>query len=110
MLQFHWLPYVKSSLENESRKTWLLQFVQHLRTWMNLRPARVIALWKDAIDSEWTNKPNLIRSIWSGLDGFQKWDTEGVRQLLEVLVEDTNIERDYLCRSLSQWVQAPIQL
>ena len=106
MLQFHWLPYVKSSLENESRKTWLLQFVQHLRTWMNLCPARVIALWKDAIDSDWTNKPNLIRAIWSGLDGFQKWDTEGVRQLLEVLVEDTNIERDYLCRSLSQWVQA----
>lgn len=106
ILQSHWLPHVKL-LDDESRRPWLLQFVQHLRTWMNLCPARVIALWKDAINSNWTNKPNLIRAICAGLDGFQKWDTEGVRQLLEVLVEDTHIEReDYLCRSLSLWVQA----
>lgn len=100
----HWLPEAKLAQE---RETWLLQFVHWLGAWMNKYPAEIVAFWRQAIAEQWANPQNLTGSIRSMLNSFEAWDTPGIQELLETLVEDFEIEEhDRLGRLLSRWVQS----
>lgn len=100
----NWLPEAK--LLKEQRETWLFQFVQWLGVWMNVCPAEVVEFWREAIAQKWANTQNLARSICFMLIGFEAWDTRGIQELLETLVEDFEIEEyDSLGKLLSRWVQ-----
>jgi hypothetical protein len=98
----HWLPEAKLAQEREN---WLLQFVQWLGMLMNVYPAEVVAFWREAIASRWVNPINLKGIICSALTNFEAWSTKGVRELLETLVVDFDVEEhDFLGRLLSRWV------
>ena len=103
MLTQHWLPEVKTA---ESRESWLLQFIGHLRVWMNRQPLKVVGLWREAIDFEWANKQSLIGEISIQLHKFKCWDTEGVRNLLSPLVAEAGGEYRFVGTPLSCWVEA----
>jgi hypothetical protein len=103
ILKQHWLPEVQTS---QNREDWLRQFCWQLSVWANQYPTDVIALWREAIASPWADRQSLIGVICSGLDTFEAWNTEGVRELLETLVEYAGTERDFLGNTLSRWVQA----
>ncbi|BAU04457.1 MULTISPECIES: caspase family protein [Nostocales] len=99
----HWLPEAKLAQE---RETWLLQFVQWLEAWMNKYPAEVVAFWRQTIAQQWINPQNLARSICSMLTNFEAWNAPGIKELLETLIEDFEIEEhDFLGSLLSRWVQ-----
>ncbi|MDF5714927.1 MAG: hypothetical protein PUP93_13840 [Rhizonema sp. NSF051] len=98
----HWLPEAKLVQE---RETWLIQFVQWLKVWINIYPAEVLAFWREAIAYLWANPQNLKRIICSALGNFEAWSTEGVQELLETLVENFEVEEhDVLGSLLSRWV------
>jgi Caspase domain/ATPase family associated with various cellular activities (AAA) len=100
----HWLPEAKLAQE---RETWLLQFIHWLGAWMNKYPAEIVAFWRQAIAEQWANPQNLAGSIRSMLNNFEAWDTPGIQELLETLIEDFEIEEhDILGRLLSRWVQS----
>ncbi|MEB3218379.1 MAG: ATP-binding protein [Nostocales cyanobacterium 94392] len=103
ILRNSWFPDISSASE---RETWLLQFVHHLNVWMNTYPVEVVALWKQAIETEWANKQNILGKISSVLRDFKAWNTEGIREILEAIIENTNTEYDFVGKSLSKWVQA----
>jgi hypothetical protein len=103
ILKQHWLPEVQIS---QNREDWLRQFCWQLSVWANQYPADVIALWREAIASPWADRQSLIGVVCSGLKTFEVWGTEGVRELLETLIEYAGTERDFLGESLSRWVQA----
>jgi ATPase family associated with various cellular activities (AAA) len=102
-LKQNWLAEAQGSA---NREDWLQQFCWKLQVWVNHYPTEVIALWKEAIANQWVGSPNLIRTISSGLEKFEIWDAEGVRELLEMLVENGEAESSYLGDILSRWVQA----
>lgn len=104
-LSQHWLIEAKASA---NREDWLRQFCWQLNLWMNQYPIEVIGLWQEAIDSQWTGteRQTLIRLISSGLDKFKAWGVQGVRELLETLVENVRTEHSPLGKVLTQWVQA----
>lgn len=101
-LKQHWLTEAQAS---ENREDWLRQFCWKLSIWVNECPIEVIALWREAIAFEWTDRQNLVRAVSSGLENFELWGTEGVRELLETLVENVDAEHSFLGKVLSRWVQ-----
>lgn len=103
ILTQYWLPEAQLSPERES---WLLQFVQHLSVWMNIYPVEVVALWREAIAEQWANPQKVAEIISSALINFQAWSTDGIREILEALIENINSDHDVVGNSLSQWVQA----
>ena len=103
MLCHHWLPEAKLVEDSES---WLRSFVHHLQEWANLYPREVISLWREAIDRQWAEKQNLLRLIQSNLMySYEAWDIEGIRELLEILVEEIE-PKDYMGNVLSKWICA----
>lgn len=103
ILRWRWLAEVEIS---PRREDWLPIFCRELSTWANQHPADVIALWREAIASEWADRHQLIGAINAGLDKFEAWNTEGVRELLETLINLENIEQHFLGKSIRCWVQA----
>jgi hypothetical protein len=103
ILKQHWLPEVQTS---QNREDWLRQFCGQLSVWANQYPADVIALWREAIAFQWADRQSLIGVVASGLKTFEVWGTDGVRKLLETLIEYVGTDRDFLGESLSRWVQA----
>ncbi|MEO0926743.1 MAG: hypothetical protein AAFY63_12825 [Cyanobacteria bacterium J06643_13] len=105
MLCRYWLPEVKLA---EDKETWLRSFVHHLQEWAKLYPREVISLWRESIDRQWAEKQNLLRLIQSNLMySYKAWDTEGVRELLEILVEEIEGKHNkYMGNVLSKWVSA----
>jgi len=57
ILTKHWFPEVLSTTE---RETWLLEFVWRLNVWMNVYPVEVVTLWRETINIQWANKPNVV--------------------------------------------------
>jgi hypothetical protein len=102
-LKQHWLATAQAS---ENWEDWLRQFCWKLSIWVNECPIEVIALWREAIASNWVDKQNLIGIILSGLENLKAWNTEGVQELLETLVQSSGSDKDFLGKLLSQWVQA----
>jgi hypothetical protein len=103
ILTKHWFPEVLSTTE---RETWLLEFVLNLSVWMNVYPIEVVALWREAIKIQWANKQNVAATISSMLNDFEAWTTDGIREILEALIENVNTEYTFVGKSLSRWVQA----
>lgn len=103
ILRNSWFPDI--SLASE-RETWLLQFVRHLNVWMNIYPVEVVGLWKQAIEIKWANKQNVLGTISSVLRDFKVWDTEGIREILETIIDNVNTEYSFVGESLSKWIQA----
>lgn len=102
-LKQHWFTEAQA-LEN--REDWLRQFCWKLSIWVNECPIEVIALWREAIASNWVDKQSLIRIILSGLENLKTLNIEGVQELLETLVQSSDSDKDFLGKLLSQWVQA----
>ena len=103
MLCRYWLPEAKLVEDSES---WLRSFVHHLQEWANLYPREVISLWRESIERQWAEKQNLLRLIQSNLMySYEAWDIEGIRELLEILVEEIE-PKDYLGNVLSKWICA----
>ncbi len=105
-----WLPEAKLV---QDRETWLTQFVLWLGIWMNVYPTEVVAFWREAIATrganaqEWSNPQNIAKIVRSRLTNFEAWGTEGVKELLETLVENFDVEENNLLgRLLSRWVQS----
>jgi hypothetical protein len=74
---------------------------------MNVYPLEVVALWKEALDIQWANKQNIAATISSTLNNFEAWNTDGIRGILEELIENVNATTyNFVGKSLSQWVQA----
>ena len=100
----HWLPEAQTA---PNRQNWLLQFVRCLRMWMNQRPNDVVALWRKAITSQWASRQSISEAVCMNLQEFEAWNTEGARELLELLVEDvTDSTRYFFGEFLSQYVKA----
>jgi hypothetical protein len=103
ILMKHWFHEVLSTTE---RETWLLELVQHLNVWMNVYPVEVVALWREAIKIQWANKQDVAGTISFTLNDFEAWTTDGIREILEELIENVNTKYNFVGKSLSQWVQA----
>ncbi|MBD1864233.1 MULTISPECIES: ATP-binding protein [Trichocoleus] len=104
ILQQYWLPEVKALQEREG---WLRQFCWQLGVWANRYPTEVIKLWQEAILSQWVDNQYIVEIICHGLDRFDAWSVQGVRALLESLIQHSNSDRGSLLgQSLSQWVEA----
>ena len=103
VLRNSWFPDISSASEREA---WLLRFVRHLNVWMNIYPAEVVVLWKQAVEIERANKQNVLGAISSVLRDFKAWDTEGIREILEALIDHVNTEYSFVGKSLSKWIQA----
>ncbi|BCL39679.1 NACHT domain-containing protein [Nostoc sp. MS1] len=100
----HWLTEAKLA---QDRETWLLQFIKWLAGWINIYPAEVVKFLKESITQKWISPQNLSSNILSLLLKLKKWNTEGIQELLEILVEDFEIEEHgYLGNVLRQWIQA----
>jgi len=102
-LKQHWLTEAQAS---ENREDWLRQFCWKLSIWVNECPIEVIALWREAIASNWVDKQSLIGIILRGLENLKALNIEGVQELLETLVQSSDNNKDFLGKLLSQWVQA----
>lgn len=102
-LKQYWLA---TALASENREDWLRQFCWKLSIWVNECPVEVIALWREAIASNWVDKQSLIEIILSGLENLKALNIEGVQELLETLVQSSDSDKDFLGKLLSQWVQA----
>jgi ATPase family associated with various cellular activities (AAA) len=102
-LKKHWLPEAQIS---ENKQNWLLQFALKLKIWGNQYPTEVIQLWRAAFLSQWTDKQSLVRIISNGLQEFDNWNVEGVRELLEILVDNVGTEHSSLGKVLSRWTQS----
>ncbi|MGD2184335.1 NACHT domain-containing protein [Lusitaniella coriacea] len=102
ILTKYWLPQVQSAPERES---WLLQFVRQLSVWMNVYPVEVIALWKTAIPIQWATTQKILEIISSVLTKLKYWKTEGVREILEALIDHLDSEDYFVGNSLGQWVR-----
>jgi len=72
---------------------------------MNRHPFEVVALWREAMDSEWANKQSLIGTISIQLHKFECWVTEGVWDLLSTLVAETKEEYRFIGKPLGCWVE-----
>ena len=103
ILTKQWFPEVLLTTE---RETWLLEFVRHLNVWMNVYPVEVVAFWREAIKIPWANEQNVANTISFRLNNFEAWNTDGIREILEQLIENVNAEHNPVGESLSQWVQA----
>jgi len=82
------------------------QLANRLKVWMNRHSGKVVALWREALSSEWGDTRKLGWEIALGLGNFEPWGTESIRELLKALIENAKADRDFLGRSLSRWVQA----
>jgi len=103
ILTKHWFSEVLSTTEGE---TWLIEFVWCLNVWMNVYPVEVVTLWRETLNIQWANKPNIADTISSALNNFEAWNTDGIREILEQLIENVNAKDNRVGKSLSQWVQA----
>ena len=103
ILTKQWFPEVLLTTE---RETWLLEFVRHLNVWMNVYPVEVVAFWSEAIKIPWANEQNVANTISFRLNNFEAWNTDGIREILEQLIENVNAKDTRLGKYLSQWVQA----
>ncbi len=102
----YWFPELLEAQSSAERETWLLEFVRHLNVWMNVYPVEVVALWREAIKIQWANKQKVAATISYTLNNFQAWSIDGIREILEDLIENVNTEHNLVGKSLSQWVQA----
>ncbi len=93
-------------LSSEQREKWLLQIVGHLSVWMNIYPVEVVALWREAIAQPWANTQSVAQTINSALINFQAWKTNGIREILEAIIDNLNAEYSFVGDSLSKWIQA----
>lgn len=104
LLNIYWLPEAKLA---EDKESWLRDFVLHSREWANLYPADVVSLWRESLACQWAEKQNLLQIIQSNLANyFKAWNTDGTRELLEILVEDLESQSSYLGNVLSKWICA----
>lgn len=101
-----WLPSV---LGSPNDKKWRLQFVDKLRIWMNTHPEKVISFWQEALSKEWCEGQNPHWAIINALGKFEKWNTVGIRELLDILVDESEEEHILLGIPLSLYVQATNQ-
>lgn len=100
----HWLTEAK--LLTQDRESWLVQFIRWLAGWINIYPAEVITFLREAITEKWATPQNLAGYIRATLREFQAWGTEGIQELLEILVENFEITPiDSLGRVISRWIQ-----
>lgn len=99
----HWLSDAKIAPD---RTNWLLQFVSRLKTWMNRFPVQVISLWREALSAQWAELNSLVWEITLALDKFERWETQGIRELLNNLNNVSNDQHGSLGKPLSQWIQA----
>ena len=103
ILTKQWFPEVLLTTE---RETWLLEFVRHLNVWMNVYPVEVVGLWREAIKIPWANEQNVANTISFRLNDFEAWNTDGICEILEQLIENVNAKDNWVGKYLSQWVQA----
>jgi hypothetical protein len=73
---------------------------------MNVYPVEVMAFWSEAIKIPWANEQNVANTISFRLNDFKAWNTDGIREILEQLIENVNAKDNRVGKSLSQWVQA----
>jgi len=99
----HWLSEAKVTPDQTN---WLLQFVSRLKTWMNRFPVQVISLWREALSEQWAEMNSLAWEITLALDKFERWETEGIRELLDNLNNASSDQHRSLGKPLSQWIQA----
>jgi len=108
-LSDQWFPTVLGSPDDESYKNWRLQFVDKLRIWMNTHPEKVISYWREALTKGWYDKQKPHWAISSALGKFEKWNTDGIRELLDILVDESEEEQVFFGIPLSRYIQATNQ-
>ena len=96
------------------RDEWLSQLVWHLRGWLGSHPAEVLAIWHrvltDAVSNSADRGYQLSWTIVSSLEKLESWSTGGVRELLELLLEENSTHhRHTVGRVLASWVRATDQ-
>ncbi|MEW5925912.1 MAG: hypothetical protein AB1941_00360 [Gemmatimonadota bacterium] len=109
MLTAHVLPLVRG--EPDLGEQWLLPLASHLRTWVATRPAEVVAIWRDVWDDVLANsrerRYHLTHTVLTSLDSAGVWQAEGVRKLLEALLDERGEEHRYtLGRAISSFVRS----
>lgn len=71
LLHEHWWPMLGDDSADDAARG---HFFMRLDQWMNRSPAEVVALWRQAIDSQWGVRQNLAWNIEIQLRDFLYWD------------------------------------
>lgn len=101
-LTTYWLPIVLNGPDNAGYR---LNFIGKLRAWMNLFPSETISFWTQALTRNWCDKGKISWEVRVALDKFEHWEISGIRELLDILVEDSEKEKDFLGNAVSRFVQ-----
>ncbi|HEV2147725.1 MAG TPA: ATP-binding protein [Longimicrobiaceae bacterium] len=109
ILTSHVLPLVRG--EADLREQWLLPLASHLRTWVQAHPAAVVQIWRDALGDVLANsrerRSQLTWIILNSLDAADVWQTEGIRELLEAMLDERSEDHRYaLGRAISSFVRS----
>lgn len=109
LLHQHWWPMLGDEAEDDPLRA---DFVLRLDRWMHDRPAEVVALWQQAVESAWGERLKLAQQFSFLIPGFRAWDTPGTEKLLEALAtvprepSDPASGRDFLLQPVSRFVDA----
>lgn len=98
----YWLPIILNGPGNEGYR---LSFIGKLRVWTNYFPGEVVSFWIQALTDNWCDKGQISREVRVALDKFEHWEISGIRELLDILVEDSDKEKDFLGKAVSRFVQ-----
>jgi hypothetical protein len=74
--------------------------------WMESRPAEIIAFWSTALQSVWGDEAEIRRTISHHLGKFKAWNANGVRQLVETMLNRPPLQHDLTGVWLSRFVEA----
>lgn len=109
MLTGRVLPLVRG--EPDRNEQWLIPLASHLHTWVTSRPAAVVAIWRDlwgdVLAKARARRYHLVGTVLRSLDSADVWQTEGVRELLEALLDERDADHRYtLGRAISSFVRS----
>ena len=89
-------------LKEPTYETLKIDFISKLREWMNIRPKEVISFWVTALKDD----DRLADEIIFALDKFECWETEGIRELLDLLMTKSKGGiRRFIGKAISRYVE-----
>ena len=89
-------------LKEPTYETLKIDFISKLREWMNIRPKEVVSFWVTAMKDD----DRLADEIIFALDKFECWETEGIRELLDLLMtKSKGGTKRFIGKAISRYVE-----
>lgn len=106
LLMDYWLPSL-GSIDDDGK--WYVLLASSLKRWLNDCPKTVIGLWRRSIAEDWGKEGYLSWRIAIELSDLEDWETEGVCELITLLLDEQHVEFDSIGKIVSLYVDATNQ-